>query len=120
MNLSESDEFGCREWLGKRDKDGYGVMWNGPRMQRAHIVAWEAENGPVPDGRVLDHLCGNRACCRVVHLEAVSQRENLFRRRWSYRVRLERCQRGHDMGLHAVVIAARSGRVCRECNRSQP
>lgn len=110
------DEFGCLEWTGRRDKDGYGLNDG----KRVHIAAWEAQYGPVPDGKVLDHLCAFRACCRLVHLEPVTQRENSFRKQWRYRSRIEQCQHGHDMRLHSVVTPNRSGgngRVCRVCNR---
>lgn len=38
----------------------------------SHRRAWEAANGPVPDGLVLDHLCRNRWCCNPTHLEPVT------------------------------------------------
>lgn len=113
------NEFGCVVHHGKRDKDGYSVLPNG---QRAHIAAWTAANGPVPDGLVLDHLCCNRACSRLVHLEPVTQRENSFRKQWSYRSRIERCAKGHDLRLMSIVVPSSSkrggnGRVCRACNQ---
>lgn len=42
----------------------------------AHRVSYELFVGPVPDGLVLDHLCGNRFCVRPDHLEAVTEVEN--------------------------------------------
>lgn len=114
--LSEPDEFGCRLWESKLDKDGYGVSWKGGRPRRAHVAVWEEANGPVPDGTVLDHVCRVRACCRLVHLEAVTQSENERRKSWRYRAKQERCAQGHDMRVNAVVLPS-GGRVCRTCNR---
>ncbi len=112
--------FGCRLWVGKLDRDGYGVY----ERTKAHIASWTEANGPVPGGKVLDHLCANRACCRLVHLQAVTQRENIFRKQWRYRSRIERCTQGHNLRLHAVVTPATgsggNGLVCRICNQEGP
>ncbi len=121
--LSEPNEFGCRVWLDRLDRDGYGVSWKGGKAKRAHVAVWEEANGPVKDGLVLDHLCANRACCRLVHLEPVTQRENTFRRRYAYRARIETCPRGHDMRECVVVVPSTgggNGRVCRRCNGEGP
>lgn len=103
--------FGCLLATGRRDKDGYAFHG----LTRAHIHAWTSVNGEVPEGRVLDHLCGRRHCIAVHHLEPVTQSENLMRRSWRYRCRIKVCPRGHDMAVHAVVLER--GRVCRQCNR---
>lgn len=106
------DIFGCIIASGRLDKDGYSFHGK----TRAHIHAWTEANGPVPEGHVLDHLCGNRACKALHHLEPVTQSENLFRRSFKYRSRIKRCPRGHDMAVNAVVTP-QGGRVCRQCNR---
>jgi hypothetical protein len=112
--MAESDPiYGCVIASGRLDRDGYAFHGK----SRAHIVAYEAELGPVPEGMVLDHGCNNRACKAVHHLQAVTQSENLKRRNWRYRMKLAKCPRGlHDMTLHGVVMPNR-GRVCRQCNR---
>jgi hypothetical protein len=48
-------------------------------MQKAHRLAWELINGPVPGGMQLDHLCRNRGCVSPSHLELTTQRENTTR-----------------------------------------
>lgn len=104
-------EFGCVEHDGQRS-NGYGR----DRGRAAHVTAWERERGPVPADRVLDHLCCNRACVALHHLEPVTQRENVLRRSFAYRSRIRLCPVGHDMQLHAVVTP-HGGRVCRKCNQ---
>lgn len=37
-------------------------------MLKAHRVAWELANGPIPDGLLVCHRCDNRKCVRVDHL----------------------------------------------------
>jgi hypothetical protein len=80
---------GCRLWQGAPDKDGYGhfsITGRGPtaddprpvqKKVRAHRLAWEMENGPVPAGLVLRHSCDTPACCNTAHLKPGTQQENL-------------------------------------------
>jgi hypothetical protein len=45
-----------------------------------HILMWEMTNGPLPEDMEVDHLCFNRNCIELTHLEAVTSRENQVRR----------------------------------------
>lgn len=60
---------------------GYGVAMVGNRKTGAYRLAWETHRGPIPAGMEIDHLCCNRACVNVNHLEPVTGYENK-RRRW--------------------------------------
>ncbi len=42
---------GCHIWTGDINDRGYGLIRDGKKSVRAHRVAWERENGPIPDGR---------------------------------------------------------------------
>src|SRR5262245_62623666 len=77
--------YGCLLATGRLDREGYSFKGK----TRAHIAAWVAINGPVPAGRVLDHLCRRRHCAEPLHLEPVTQRENEFRKRLGFRLRSE-------------------------------
>lgn len=112
MSTERDPVFGCELVAGRLDKDGYGFHGK----SRAHIVAWERANGPVPEGKELDHLCRRRNCTAVHHLEPITRAEQEKRKAWSYRIKRTRCQRGHSMGLHHQVTPER-GVVCRLCNR---
>lgn len=74
-------ETECHLWRGALDENGYGRLWitEVDRYRPAHVVAWELEFGPVPDGLELDHLCRVRSCCNSAHLEPVTHRENCLR-----------------------------------------
>lgn len=83
----------CWPWNAATLPTGYGQLtFMGERMY-AHRAAWEAANGPVPPGLVIDHRCHNddpscpggacahRRCCNPAHLEAVTSDLNLRRSR---------------------------------------
>jgi hypothetical protein len=69
---------GCWLWLGALC-DGYGMVSIGGKDRKPHRLVYEALVGPVPDGHVLDHLCRNRACCNPMHIEVVTNAENIKR-----------------------------------------
>lgn len=76
----------CWEWIGQKDKDGYGrfyVTLDGVRKKRrAHRVAWRLIHGRWPQGEILEHVCNNPSCVNVTSTEHViesTQRENIRR-----------------------------------------
>jgi hypothetical protein len=105
--------FGCELVTSRLDADGYAYAGK----SRAHILAWEAAHGPVPDGMEIDHLCRRRNCRAVHHLEAVTRLENDRRRSWSYRVRRTKCSAGHDLRTQRAVTE-QGGITCRACNQA--
>lgn len=75
----------CIEWSGAKTKDGYGKYsfndGSGKKVFKlTHRLAWELYVGDIPEGLVVDHLCFNRACCNIAHLELVTRAENNRRR----------------------------------------
>lgn len=80
---NENLDTGCWEWTGPLDKGGYGklnlVIDGRKRKTGAHRAAWLATRGPIPPFFVIDHLCRNRACVNVNHLEPVDNAENVRR-----------------------------------------
>lgn len=98
----------CLVWRGRRDQRGYGVMYLGrddrdqQMVCRPHSFAWELLRGPVPAGQCLDHLCRNRACVNVEHLEAVDPGTNVLRGIGSsaQNARKTHCKHGHALPPH--------------------
>ena len=113
MSYTIDPVFGCHLATGRTDREGYAFHGK----TRAHIAAWQRENGPVPEGFELDHACRRRHCCRVVHLEAVTRSVNEQRKSWKRRARITHCKHGHDLATNGMVTPE-GGRVCRTCSRS--
>lgn len=110
---------GCWQWTGRPNgKGGYGHFaikgddgkW---RKVYAHVWAWTQENGPVPDGLELDHLCRTKLCVRISHLEPVTHAENVRR------ARLTRCRSGrHEITDETADWDSRGyRRGCKACRR---
>jgi hypothetical protein len=74
---------GCQLWLGATI-EGYGVVGHEGKIRRAHTLAYELKNGPIPDGLEPDHKCRVRCCINDAHLEPVTRGENV-RRGWPAR-----------------------------------
>jgi len=69
---------GCWVWQRSKHRQGYGFMGCGGATQTlAHIAAYEAFVGPVPDGLLLRHKCDNTSCCNPAHLETGTQADNM-------------------------------------------
>jgi hypothetical protein len=71
----------CWEWTGHRNDAGYGELSVGGRNEfhewKAHRLSWELHRGPIPEGLVIRHLCGNRACVNPHHLVPGTQTQNV-------------------------------------------
>ena len=70
---------GCLIWLGAVSGDGYGSIKIDGHARCAHVVNYEREKGPVPEGMELDHLCRVRLCVNPDHLEPVAHQLNVLR-----------------------------------------
>ncbi len=41
-----------------------------------HRIIWEDSNGEIPTGYEVDHICRNRACCNIEHLQLLTNSEH--------------------------------------------
>lgn len=83
----------CWNWLGAKNNAGYGHIGiptsPGGRYSPvlAHRFSYELHGGTLPPSQLgsntqtIDHLCYNRLCVNPAHLEVVTHKENLRRRR---------------------------------------
>jgi hypothetical protein len=110
----------CWEWVGSRDKAGYGQIARKRRLYRAHRFVYEQHKGPIPNGLDLDHLCRNRGCVNPAHLEPVTRRENVLRGQGlpAANAAKTHCSKGHPfIDGNLVANSLRHGwRLCRTCD----
>jgi hypothetical protein len=67
---------GCWNWTASKANYGYGSIWDGERLQRAHRLSWSWVNGPIPEGMWVLHHCDNTACVRPDHLYLGKPKDN--------------------------------------------
>lgn len=72
----EDSEGGCWMWTGSRVASGYGRFGYNGATRFAYAAAYDMFVGPVPSGRVLDHVCRNKPCVNPEHLRVVTVKEN--------------------------------------------
>lgn len=70
----------CWPWMACLDKYGYGRISKGlptRKMLFAHRVAYELQNGPIPEGQKVLHTCDNPKCVNAAHLFLGTQQDNI-------------------------------------------
>lgn len=106
----------CLEWTGCK-RGGYALVTVNNKSYNLHRYLYELVYGAIAsnpsDPLVVDHLCRNRACIKINHLELVTNSENLRRGLASK----THCANGHAYNSHNVRINKYTGhRYCRLCN----
>ena len=119
---------GCFEWVRAKTGDGYGeIRFEGP-VQKVHRVVWSNFVGPIPDDLEIDHLCRNRACANLDHLEPVphvinSQRGTAGEKARAWSLSKTHCPQGHSYEGDNLVMEKVHGRGeirrCATCRREQ-
>ncbi len=115
--ISVQSETGCWIWQRYKEK-GYGRMKIGGHFFLSHRVAYTGWKGPIPDGKVLDHLCRNPSCCNPDHLEPVTSRENVLRGNTipASHASKTHCANGHEYTDETTRYRKQDGsRECRIC-----
>jgi len=102
----------CWEWTAYKQPKGYGRYKEG----LAHKFAYDRLVGPLPPGLVSDHLCRNRACVDVSHIEPVTNGENIRRGDHQHR-RKTHCPYGHPYSGSNLRVRSDGARRCITCQR---
>lgn len=117
-NACRVSQADCIPWTGYVDPEGYGKIHIGDTTISAHRAIWIEAHGPLPHELVVDHLCRNKRCVNLEHLEAVTWQENTQR---APHVNKSHCPRGHALeGSNVYVQIDRRGhshRSCQICRR---
>ena len=112
---------GCWLWVGSIKNNGYAQVTFKCEVEYAHRLAYSALVGKIEDSLQIDHLCKVKCCVNPIHLEVVSQQENLRRAAaWTYQTEKLYCPRGHAYeGKNLYTNPNRPGRACRACHATK-
>ena len=112
----------CWPWLKGKDRKGYGQTTIAYQHHRAHRLAWELANGPIPAGLCVLHRCDNPPCCNPGHLWLGTQRDNAhdaiakgrFKKMnpkpWTH------CKNGHEFTPENTIRNTHGTKRCRTCH----
>jgi hypothetical protein len=106
----------CWLWTASLSR-GYGQLKVGGRKghtRKAHRLAWELTNGPIPPGMTIDHLCFTPACQNPAHMEVVTPSENSRRVRANQYKGITHCIRGHEF-TDDNTYRYGNRRLCKTC-----
>lgn len=104
----------CHVYRGTKSSGGYGhVSINGKKVT-THKYVWNANNGPVTPGKMLDHMCRVKSCCSIKHLREVTPKVNVTEN--IVRVRKTHCPNGHEYSVENTRIGKSGSRFCRKCS----
>lgn len=107
----------CLVWHGAQNSKGYGCFFIDGTSRLAHRLAWEDAHGSIPDDLTIDHLCRNRACVNVAHMELVTRTENNLRK---HRAVGGTCKHGHSLDSPDALYVRPSGATeCKACIRQR-
>lgn len=70
----------CWLWTGGTTTHGYGVLWDGARLEGAHRYFYRTLVGPIAPGHDIDHKCFAPNCVNPEHLRPVTRKQNMEHR----------------------------------------
>lgn len=67
----------CLLWLGGKNRQGYGLIWDDGKMVSAHRISFRIHKGKIPEGMNICHTCDIPQCVEPNHLWVGTTRENV-------------------------------------------
>jgi len=123
FNSKWIQEGECHMWQAYTDKDGYGTFFFKRLGRRAHRVSYYMHIGDIPEGLVVDHICGRAGCVNPAHLRTLTVKENNLDSRnvGAINARKTHCKNGHPFDRKygkqrycSICQAAKSKRLHRK------
>ena len=116
-------EHPCWEWVAGKNENGYGLLWVGWNMFKAHRLSYEVFVKKITKGHFILHKCDNPGCIRPEHLYEGTQLDNardMVNRKRHYRALHNtlktHCPRGHEYNsLNSKTYKGK--RTCMLCVR---
>lgn len=118
----------CWENTYSVEGNGYKQMRLHGRLIMIHRFVWVLHFGPIEDGLDINHLCTNRGCCRIEHLEKITRKEHLHKtdvfKVYLLHAAKTSCPHGHPYSADNTYYWKNQrtglvGRKCRECHRTK-
>ena len=72
MNFVRSDW----QWVGGKNKYGYGAFYINHKSKGAHCISYELFNGPIPEGMCVLHSCDDPGCVNPECLHLGTKKDN--------------------------------------------
>ena len=109
----------CVEAHGVPNNWGYGRIKLNQRSYASHRLAYMLVHGPIPRHLQIDHICRNRKCINVSHLQLVTPKENTLSGNGiaAKNSRKTHCNKGHEFSAKNTFydLSAPNKRRCRIC-----
>lgn len=111
----------CWMWVGARTATHghyYGNFHIAGKNYLAHRVAYILMNGEINNDYVIDHICGNGLCVNPLHLQNITNKENILKGKTpsARHAKKTHCSKGHP---YSKSNTCKSGnkRYCLICSR---
>ena len=66
----------CWEWIGAKEKNGYGHIKVNGKTLKAHRISWELHNNQSANNKCVLHSCDNPSCVNPHHLSLGTFKDN--------------------------------------------
>lgn len=77
-NVLIPNEKGCMEWVGRKNKGGYGSFLINRKCVSVHRFSYELHFGNIEKNKFVLHKCDNPSCVAPNHLFLGTQKDNII------------------------------------------